>query len=173
LVLPYRPGQRILTVGDGDFSFSRALAEALSLPPAAAAEQSNGAPLLLPLCLALTATTYDTYAVVLDKYGAAAETALQGLAALGATALHGIDATQLHNFHDILKPCSYDRIVFQFPLAPPHTSRQEAEAAQSTGGVAVVNRLLLHDFLVSSSGLLRRNSRAQVRDRQTDRLTDN
>ncbi|TVU09956.1 hypothetical protein EJB05_43455, partial [Eragrostis curvula] len=93
----YSSLHRILTVGDGDFSFSLALATAFG----------SGANLV--------ATSLDTYEVVRGKYSKA-ESNIMEVKRLGATVLHGVDAKTMV-FHTDLKNKRFDRIVFNFPHA--------------------------------------------------------
>jgi 25S rRNA (uracil2634-N3)-methyltransferase len=69
-------GQRILTVGDGDFSFSLALARALG--------GQN-----------VVATSYESYASLQQIYGTQCTDVLRELALLGARVAHGVDAADL------------------------------------------------------------------------------
>ncbi|GJN33675.1 hypothetical protein PR202_gb22296 [Eleusine coracana subsp. coracana] len=93
----YSSMHNILTVGDGDFSFSLALATAFG----------SGANLV--------ATSLDTYEVSRGKYSKA-ESNIMELKRLGATVLHGVDVKTM-TFHTDLKNRWFDRIVFNFPHA--------------------------------------------------------
>ena len=100
----YRQGQWILTVGDGDFSFSLALARAL-----------QGARVI--------ATSYESRASLEKVYGAACTDALRELAQLGARVAHGVDAAELRATLPVgaVPTGGFDRIVWNFPCAaaPP------------------------------------------------------
>uniref|UniRef100_A0A0D9XEW0 25S rRNA (uridine-N(3))-methyltransferase BMT5-like domain-containing protein n=1 Tax=Leersia perrieri TaxID=77586 RepID=A0A0D9XEW0_9ORYZ len=93
----YSSTQSILVVGDGDFSFSRALAIAFC-----SAEN-------------LVSTSLDTYEALKSKY-AKAESNIMVLNMMGATTLHGVDAKTM-KLHTDLKMRRFDRIVFNFPHA--------------------------------------------------------
>ncbi|CAN6167375.1 unnamed protein product [Urochloa humidicola] len=93
----YSSAQDILLVGDGDFSFSLALATAFG----------SGANLV--------ATSLDTYEALRVKYSKA-ESNITELKRLGATVLHGVDVNKM-NLHPELKNIRFDRIVFNFPHA--------------------------------------------------------
>ncbi|RLM85716.1 uncharacterized protein C2845_PM04G19270 [Panicum miliaceum] len=91
------PVADILLVGDGDFSFSLALATAFG----------SGANLV--------ATSLDTYEDLKDKYSKA-ESNLTELKRLGATLLHGVDTKKM-KLHPDLKNRRFDRIIFNLPHA--------------------------------------------------------
>ncbi|CAL5063829.1 unnamed protein product [Urochloa decumbens] len=93
----YSSAQDILLVGDGDFSFSLALATAFG----------SGANLV--------ATSLDTYEALRGKYSKA-ESNITELKRLGATVLHGVDVNKM-NLHPELMNIWFDRIVFNFPHA--------------------------------------------------------
>ncbi|RCV12142.1 hypothetical protein SETIT_2G245700v2 [Setaria italica] len=93
----YSSTQDILLVGDGDFSFSLALATAFG----------SGANLV--------ATSLDTYETLKSKYSKA-ESNITNLKRLSATVLHGVDTKKM-KLHPDLKKRRFDRIVFNFPHA--------------------------------------------------------
>jgi|AntAceMinimDraft_5_1070358.scaffolds.fasta_scaffold140142_1 hypothetical protein len=92
--------RRLLLVGEGDFSFALAWARFQ-----ARAASPTSAPALL------TATSLDSEADVAKKYGLAN---VEQLRLLGATVVHGVNATQLGacNF-----PYRFDDVRFNFPHA--------------------------------------------------------
>ena len=96
----YRQGQSILTVGDGDFSFSLALARAL-----------KGA--------RVVATSYESHASLAKVYGAACTDALRELEQLGAVVAHGVDAAELGTTLPVgaVPTGGFDRVVWNFPCA--------------------------------------------------------
>jgi 25S rRNA (uracil2634-N3)-methyltransferase len=101
--IPFRPTDNILLIGEGNFSFARALVsdaptQLEHLPP------KN-----------ITATSYDTEQECYDKYPEAVEI-VQGLKAAGVKVLFGIDATQLSKVA-AFKGKKWDRIVWNFPHA--------------------------------------------------------
>ncbi|WVZ65331.1 hypothetical protein U9M48_014712 [Paspalum notatum var. saurae] len=93
----YSSLQSILIVGDGDFSFSLALATAFG-------SGEN-----------LVATSLDTYDDLKRKYSKA-ESNIMELKRLGATVIHGVDVNKMR-FHTDLKNNRFDRIIFNFPHA--------------------------------------------------------
>ena len=84
-------GMRVLTVGDGDLSFSRSLAR-----------------LLGPR---LTATSYEPRETVLKVYPGVEEI-INAIETLGCQILFGVDATKLH---EQFKGAKFDTIVWNFP----------------------------------------------------------
>ncbi|XP_003576655.1 heavy metal-associated isoprenylated plant protein 41 isoform X1 [Brachypodium distachyon] len=93
----YSSAQSILIIGDGDFSFSMALATAFG----------SGANLV--------ATSLDSYEALICKYSEA-ESNVMELKITGATVLHGVNAKKMKS-HTYLKTRQFDRIVFNFPHA--------------------------------------------------------
>nr|CAB3453718.1 unnamed protein product [Digitaria exilis] len=93
----YSSTQSILLVGEGNFSFSLALATAFG---------SGGN---------IVATSLDTSEALRNKYGGA-ESNITSLKRLGATVLHGIDVKTMKS-HTDLRNRRFDRIVYNFPHA--------------------------------------------------------
>ena len=95
----YAAGLRIATLGDGDLSFSLALARA-----------GFGA--------SMYATTYLTRAQLHAAYGeSAVEAKVQELSALGAAVRHGVDASDGASMATLAADAgqSFDRVVWNFP----------------------------------------------------------
>lgn len=90
--------ERTLIVGDGDFSYSRAV---------------NG---LTGLDANLTTTVYDSEHVLCEKYVEARE-CMRALAEKGCNVSCGVDARQL-TAYDFTSGKKFGRIMFQFPLVP-------------------------------------------------------
>ncbi|KAM3276042.1 hypothetical protein ACQJBY_044424 [Aegilops geniculata] len=93
----YSSGQSILIVGDGDFSFSLALAAAFGTG------------------WNIVATSLDSYEALSRKY-IKAQSNVMGLKRMHGTVLHGIDANTMKG-HTDLKMRLFDWIVFNFPHA--------------------------------------------------------
>jgi len=91
---PYSHHHRILTIGDGNLSFSLALASEL-----------GGAK--------ITATTFDTRDAVVTKYPEG-DGVIRTLRSLGARVFHGVDGTKLEEFGNTVAG-PFDRIVFNYP----------------------------------------------------------
>ncbi|KAF9516985.1 hypothetical protein BS47DRAFT_1314831, partial [Hydnum rufescens UP504] len=127
--IPFKPGCRVLLVGEGNFSFARSLLISESIPV------SPGL---------LVATCYDSEEVCCSKYPEAKGTVLQ-LRTLGATVHFGVDATRLDK-HKELKKHTFDNIVFNFPHVGAGIKDQDRNIH--------VNQQLILGFLQSSAGLL-------------------
>ncbi|KAL3618532.1 hypothetical protein CASFOL_037614 [Castilleja foliolosa] len=124
----YSSAQSILLVGEGEFSFSCSLAVAFGLA-------TN-----------IVATSFDTYEILMVKYkGAYANLAV--LEIMGATVLHGVDATQMKNFPD-LRLWKFDRIIYNFPHAGFYGKEANPELIR-------MHRNLVFGFLMNASTMLR------------------
>eukprot|EP00931_Biecheleriopsis_adriatica_P111206 TRINITY_DN85563_c0_g1_i1.p1 TRINITY_DN85563_c0_g1~~TRINITY_DN85563_c0_g1_i1.p1 ORF type:complete len:356 (+),score=114.87 TRINITY_DN85563_c0_g1_i1:35-1069(+) len=91
----YSSGERILLVGEGNFSFARALCEQLG--------SGEG----------VYATAYDTEASIKRKYADAAEMRKEIEDKFGGTTLVGVDATRLHKVKEFRR--AFKTIVWNFP----------------------------------------------------------
>jgi len=129
---PYSCKERILVVGDGNFTFSLSLA------------------IKLKIGNRLTATSYDTHSELLSKYPEC-EGILQQLTTLGTEIQHGVDATNLQQTLQGIKSSTFDRIIFQFPLVHPNQSKKDYE---TQGCDLIRNRRLLRGFIQSAAPLL-------------------
>lgn len=101
VTIPFAPTDKILLIGEGNFSFAYALAvtppvQLQHLPP------QN-----------ITATTYDTEQECLAKYADAQEK-IDALRAEGAGVIFEVDATKLEKVPQ-LKRKRWDKIVWNFP----------------------------------------------------------
>ena len=88
------PRRRVLTVGDGDLSYSLALARAFGDH------------------IELTATTYLSVEELVSTYARAAENLAQLHSLANARLLHGVDACALHE-HALLG--TMDNVIFSHP----------------------------------------------------------
>ncbi|MBD1583023.1 Rossmann-like fold-containing protein [Pseudoalteromonas sp. S16_S37] len=113
---------RVLTVGDGDLSFSHALHS------------------LIP-CGQVTASTYDSEQTIRDKYQ---YHVLELLAKANIPYVDEFDVTD-SNAWQRLAPQKYDLVIFQFPLIPAFSSHKEFQASELS--VNTLNRALLRQFL--------------------------
>ena len=117
---------RILTVGDGDLSFSLSLAK--HLKPAS-----------------LCASVYDSETTLKQKYR---HNAFDALRALNIEVLTGFDVTQPSSWQQ-LGTQRFDAVIFQFPLLPGFASH--AEFQQQALTINTLNRRLLRLFLLNST----------------------
>lgn len=113
---------RVLTVGDGDLSFSLSLI-------------SN------QLVKHVTPTVLDSKVAVLDKYK---NNSIKHLENLHIECLYQFDVTS-QNSWKFLPPNYYDAVIFQFPLLPALDSRQSFNNGPS---INIRNRILLRKYLV-------------------------
>ena len=103
VTIPFAPTDKILLIGEGNFSFAYALvinppSQLQHLPP------QN-----------ITATAYDSEEECLAKYPDAREK-IDALRAKGVTILFGVDATKLEKVSR-LKGKRWDKVVWNFPHA--------------------------------------------------------
>eukprot|EP00955_Chlamydomonas_euryale_P041542 352020-Chlamydomonas_euryale.AAC.9 len=122
----YRSDQRILLVGDGDLSFSRALAKAfeqaaMGAHRAHALEEAGAATEAIDrinerssVAQNLVVTTLDSE-TFLRKYYANAPHHASELQACGAQVHHNVDALTLESHHAVLSAAPFDCVVFNFP----------------------------------------------------------
>ncbi|KAF7066047.1 hypothetical protein CFC21_072095 [Triticum aestivum] len=123
----YSSGQSILIVGDGDFSFSLALAAAFGTG-------RN-----------IVATSLDSYEALSRKYSKAQSNVME-LKKRRTTVLHGVDAETMKG-HSNLKMRLFDRIVFNFPHAGFHGKECEMHVVR-------LHRELVKGFFVNARELL-------------------
>lgn len=100
--IPFSPTDKILLIGEGNFSFSLALflhPTLTYLPP------SN-----------VTATVYDTEDSCNEKYPESAEKNIKALREKGVEVLFGVDAMKLESCK-VLRGRQWDRVVWNFPHA--------------------------------------------------------
>ncbi|KAF8559919.1 hypothetical protein OG21DRAFT_1479791 [Imleria badia] len=126
--VPFKPTDRILLIGEGNFSFARAL---IVEPPSSLEH-------LVPANV--TATSYDEKEACFSKYPDAQDI-VDTLRQRGAEVLFGIDATRLQK-HAVLKGRRWDRIVWNFPHAGKGITDQDRNILS--------NQRLILDFLRSA-----------------------
>ncbi|BGP33092.1 hypothetical protein JCM10296v2_004881 [Rhodotorula toruloides] len=160
-IQPFRRGERILLVGEGNFSFSHSLLLPHSTATASSSSLPTPQPLITPSLL--LCTSYDSPTVASSKYPDL-DTHISALREAGATVLFGIDATRLEDFKEVREFCGmgakgkgkereeegkagFDKIVFNFP----HVGQGIADQTRNVRA----NQTLLLDFYRSASLLLR------------------
>ncbi|KAJ8755011.1 hypothetical protein K2173_015523 [Erythroxylum novogranatense] len=131
----YSSDHRILLVGEGDFSFSLSLAVSFG-------SGSN-----------IVATSVDTLGALIKKYKKV-ESNLETLKNLGATILHGVDATQMQR-HESLRMHKFDRIVFNFPHAGFYGS-------ENNPYIIEMHRSLLRGFFSNAILMLKTDGEVHV-----------
>ncbi|KAG8741645.1 hypothetical protein FRC10_002609 [Ceratobasidium sp. 414] len=129
--IPFCAEDKILLIGEGNFSFAHSLLDHPSIPHLPPPN--------------LTATAYDTEAECLSKYPDAA-THISALRTAGATILFGVDATRLEK--TFKKGQRWDKVVWNFP----HVGMSIADVDRNV----VANQRVLLGFLRSVAGVLER-----------------
>lgn len=103
VTVPFKATDKILLIGEGNFSFTRAL---ISYPP----------PILQYLPASnVVATAYDTEAQCFEKYPEA-RAIVEELRSKGAEIIFGVDATKLEK-NAPLRNWKFDKIIWNFPHA--------------------------------------------------------
>lgn len=140
---------KVLTIGDGDFSFSLALARIIS---------GTG----------LTATSYESKETLIQVYPLI-EATMNELESLGVSLHYQVDATRIQQTLDTAKPCLYDRIVWNFPCEAVAKGRDGQNEEMEN------NKKLISKFVSSAKALLMRkggqlhiNHKTKVCDVQAD-----
>jgi hypothetical protein len=137
----YAPGERILLVGEGNFSFALSMCRHFGEGPAGA-----------PFCQGVYATAYDTDATLKQKYPDVDGHRQELEKKFGATTLVGVDATRLHKVKEFLG--AFTTIVFNFP----HLGAGEADVEKSVKD----HRKLLHGFFASAIQCLSEGKGAKI-----------
>lgn len=119
------PAWRILTIGDGDLSFSASLWQHYQPK-------------------ALTATIFDSEAALFAKYG---DEFYQQLLSDGGEVLVNFDVTASRTW-GTLQRHQYDVVIFQFPLVPRFSSADEFKQRIDNISINTLNRRLLRTYLV-------------------------
>ncbi|EXC15613.1 hypothetical protein L484_006877 [Morus notabilis] len=136
----YRRSQKILLVGEGNFSFSASLARAFRM------------------AVNMVATSLDSKDTLLTKYGRSCEQHLQELKKKGWLVLHEVDVNDM-NQHPTLKYMKFDVIVFNFPHAG-HFGLQETQTM-----LKEMHKDLLRAFFRSARELLEKGGEVHVAHR--------
>jgi len=120
------PNWRILTVGDGDLSFSNAVVN--HIKPAK-----------------LVASTYDSAETIEQKYQ---HNALSSLKKCHVEVINCFDVTDPLCWQKLAAhQHSFDVVIFQFPLIPAFVGREAFESNTQKTSMNVLNRALLHQFI--------------------------
>ncbi|GAA5968875.1 hypothetical protein JCM3765_005822 [Sporobolomyces pararoseus] len=166
---PFRRGEKVLLVGEGNFSFAHSLLLPISSSePASSTSSKTVLPLVTPSML--LCTSFDSHKVASEKYPDL-ESHLEPLRKAGATILFDVDATKLESNKQVMEFCGrsnkkgkgkasadngweeaetttgFDKIVFNFPHVGQGITDQDRNIR--------ANQTLLLDFYLSASNLLR------------------
>ena len=185
----YAKTNKVLAVGDGDLTFSLALARALGGE-------------------CITATTYESRASLRAIYGVVIDDTIATLETLGARVKHGVDAGNLlatlrpasddddddflHRVHDAQRTTTtiadeekFDRIVWNFPCVARDDDGMTMEAAARgadarSASELAANRSLCERFLAQTVAFLRHDGEVHIthkiglsHDWQIESLTSN
>jgi sulfur relay (sulfurtransferase) DsrF/TusC family protein len=144
----------VLTIGDGDLSFSRSIFD-------------NFQP------KKLTATVLDSVTELTNKYGSEnLDYLLQQsngtLSLVDCQVITEFDITNSDNIHQLTK--EYDLVIFQFPLVPNFSSQGEfqqrtkscTQSSEQVLSINTINRRLLRLFLINSFDCLLAQDGAQL-----------
>ncbi|CAF2080771.1 unnamed protein product [Brassica napus] len=132
----YSSNHQILLVGEGDFSFSCSLASRFR-------SASN-----------ICASSLDSYADDVVRKYSKARSNLATLKRLGASLLHGVDATKLH-LHPHLNSRRFDRIIFNFPHAGFHGKETDSRLIQK-------HKALVFGFFLGAAHMVRADGEIHV-----------
>lgn len=130
---------RVLTIGDGDLSFSAALARRWPT-------------------LKITASVLDSEQQLRDKYQL---NAIDTLQEAGQRVMFEVDITQPDSLRDKLK-ASFDVTIFQFPLVPNAGPRRPGQSWHQGEDSNLLNRKLLNAFLRYSQHYLLASNGARL-----------
>lgn len=134
--------ERILTCGDGDFTFS------LSISSSSAFKNTT---------VSLIASSHETRESVLKTYGDPARITLDALKESGASVLHGVDATNLSSVTE-LGEMKFDKIIWNFPCVGQGLSA----GADGQSSEMEQNKKLVRDFFNSASEFLKENGEIHI-----------
>lgn len=152
--IPFTPTDTILLIGEGNFSFARALlvdapAGLEHLPPAA-----------------VTATSYDSEEDCYAKYPDAKEI-VETVRCRGAQVLFNVDATRLHK-HPAFKERRWDRIVWNFPHAGKSITDQDRNILSNQQLILDFLRCAQHCLVEGLTPLVHRKRRRKSQDDDDD-----
>lgn len=119
--IPFQPTDRVLLIGEGDFSFTRALVR-LWKDEAAGGDGGSSTSVFMPPTN-ITATAYDSEMDCYTRYPGA-KAIIEEIQRSGVEVLFGVDATKLGKVH-ALNGKKWDKIVWNFPHAGESTRRGE------------------------------------------------
>ncbi|GLU24005.1 hypothetical protein SLE2022_399780 [Rubroshorea leprosula] len=139
-VTHYSSKHQILLVGEGDFSFSLSLASSFG-------SASN-----------ICATSRDSEDDVINNYKNG-KWNLENLKKLGASILHGVDATKMKKLVD-LKKRKFDRIIFNFPHSGFHGKESDDRVIQN-------HKTLVSRFFSNASRMLQVKGEIHVNHKTT------
>ncbi|GAB2279790.1 hypothetical protein Dimus_014429 [Dionaea muscipula] len=135
---PYSSSQKILLVGEGDFSFSACLAVAFS-------SATN-----------MVATSLDSWEFLCKHYKRAMQNILE-LTGRGCAVMHEIDATKMARKYSPLRAMQFDRIIFNFPHAGVFKNDAPREAQLRK------HQMLISMFLANAKMMIKMDGEIHIR----------
>ncbi|KIK63103.1 hypothetical protein GYMLUDRAFT_41416 [Collybiopsis luxurians FD-317 M1] len=153
--VPFSPEDTILLIGEGNFSFARALAR----PSSSRTELAHLAHLPAKN---ITTTAYDSEEEVYAKY-AEAKDIVASLREWGVEVLFGVDATKLE-WTAALKGRRWNKIVWNFPHAGNGIDDQDRNILS--------NQKLILGFLRSTENFLKKGSIPNYNAKRRRRVSD-
>ncbi|GAB2279791.1 hypothetical protein Dimus_014430 [Dionaea muscipula] len=135
---PYTSDQKILLVGEGDFSFSVCLAVAFG-------SATN-----------MVATSLDSREFLCENYKRAMRNILE-LTNRGCAVMHEIDATKMAKKYSPLHGMQFDRIIFNFPHAGVFNNDE------SRGARLRKNQKLISMFLANAKMMIKNDGEIHIR----------
>nr|GLL44916.1 uncharacterized protein At4g26485-like isoform X1 [Ipomoea trifida] len=163
----YNSSQKILLVGEGDFSFSAALATAFGSAPnmIATSLDSLGHPSTCLISLFripslgcfefLRLLSLYVFADFLNEHYDNAFSNIVTLRRRGCVVMHGVDATHMAN-HPLLQRKTFDRIVFNFPFARLPKKKSRSVKIRR-------NQVLVSAFLENAKKMLDEDGEIHIR----------
>lgn len=135
--IPFSPNDRILLVGEGDFSFARSLLE------------THG-------CASLIATSFDKQSALQSKYPQSTSNVRALEEEEGCQVLFGVDATKLGRSGELdgggkeVRKGNFDRVVFNFPHVGGLTKDVNRQVRYNQGESQIAERPLRYDLRTDS-----------------------
>ncbi|KIY73396.1 hypothetical protein CYLTODRAFT_417072 [Cylindrobasidium torrendii FP15055 ss-10] len=151
LVVPFSATDTILLVGEGNFSFTRALVFDPPTPELAHLPPGN-----------VTATAYDSEEECYSKYPESQEI-VSSLRERGVHVLFDVDATKLEITPGI-KGRQWDKLVWNFPHAGKGITDQDRNILS--------NQMLILDFFRSAENMLKRGPRPSIQSAKKRKTED-
>ena len=171
-------GDRILTVGDGDLSFSHALVKYTGLKKLPTSKraakrarmeaQKNGNVIQERKRVEFVATTYDSEENLLKMYDPWIKYTLRNLRSFeGVRVHHGFDATKIHERDKEFLSSGFDLVVWNHPhsgFPANHPSDHKGPGFEQSDAVLERHTSLVRNFFdsISRKGVLRDNARVCI-----------
>lgn len=126
----YPKGSTVLTVGDGDLSFSLALSKVLGAK-------------------SVVATTYESRNSIIASYPDTGKSNIEQLTLQGTELYHGVDANDLLSTLSIPTDRKFDYVVFNFPCIATEVAGEDGQSEEMS-----INQRLLTRFGLGAQQLI-------------------